>query len=46
MNYYEYRLNELKEAIILLSPRSDCNELVESLKAEREEILRKLKCNE
>jgi len=43
MNYYEYRLKEISDAIPILSEKKDCKELVENLRAEREKILKELR---
>lgn len=38
MNYYEHRLQEIKEALILFEGREDTKDLVEQLKEERYKI--------
>jgi len=43
MNYYEYRLKEISDAIPVLSEKKDCLELVKSLKEERKRILDELR---
>lgn len=42
MNYYEHRLQEIKEALILFEGREDTKDLVEQLKEERDKILQEL----
>lgn len=42
MNYYEHRLQEIKEALILFEGREDTKDLVEQLKEERDKILQDL----
>ncbi len=39
MNYNEYRLMEIREAITILDGRKDTEELVEQLREERRQIL-------
>ena len=42
MNYYEHRLQEIKEALVLFEGREDTKDLVEQLKEERDKILQEL----
>ena len=41
-NYYEYRLREITEQIILLKQRTDANEQIQQLQNERDKILHEL----
>lgn len=46
MNYYEYRLMEIQNAITLYEGRKDLQPVIEELKEERKQILQQLKGEE